>query len=250
MKKVGIIGCGAIGALIAEAVEKRIVECDGLILYDCDSNRSEAFRNSLDVPVTVVQSFDEMIGLKPVVIVEAASVQAAKDYVPRILAKNIDLIVMSVGALLELNVKSRKLHVPSGAIGGLDALASASLVGIDEVILTTRKSPKVLNMSNREEKVAYEGSAEEAVRRFPREMNVAARLALAAGSDKVKVRVISDPKVDRNVHEVSVKWKYGDMLLRFSNDPHPDNPKTSALAAWSAIRMLKDILEGILRVRV
>jgi aspartate dehydrogenase len=250
VKKVGIIGCGAIGALIAEAVEKRIVECDGLILYDCDSNRSEAFRNSLDVPVTVVQSFDEMIGLKPVVIVEAASVQAAKDYVPRILAKNIDLIVMSVGALLELNVKSRKLHVPSGAIGGLDALASASLVGIDEVILTTRKSPKVLNMSNREEKVAYEGSAEEAVRRFPREMNVAARLALAAGSDKVKVRVISDPKVDRNVHEVSVKWKYGDMLLRFSNDPHPDNPKTSALAAWSAIRMLKDILEGILRVRV
>lgn len=250
MKKVGIIGCGAIGALIAEAVEKRIVECDGLILYDCDSNRSEAFRNSLDVPVTVVQSFDEMIGLKPVVIVEAASVQAAKDYVPRILAKNIDLIVMSVGALLELNVKSRKLHVPSGAIGGLDALASASLVGIDEVILTTRKSLKVLNMSNREEKVAYEGSAEEAVRRFPREMNVAARLALAAGSDKVKVRVISDPKVDRNVHEVSVKWKYGDMLLRFSNDPHPDNPKTSALAAWSAIRMLKDILEGILRVRV
>jgi aspartate dehydrogenase len=250
VKKVGIIGCGAIGALIAEAVEKRIVECDGLILYDCDSNRSEAFRNSLDVPVTVVQSFDEMIGLKPVVIVEAASVQAAKDYVPRILAKNIDLIVMSVGALLELNVKSRKLHVPSGAIGGLDALASASLVGIDEVILTTRKSLKVLNMSNREEKVAYEGSAEEAVRRFPREMNVAARLALAAGSDKVKVRVISDPKVDRNVHEVSVKWKYGDMLLRFSNDPHPDNPKTSALAAWSAIRMLKDILEGILRVRV
>jgi aspartate dehydrogenase len=250
VKKVGIIGCGAIGALIAEAVEKRIVECDGLILYDCDSNRSEAFRNSLDVPVTVVQSFDEMIGLKPVVIVEAASVQAAKDYVPRILAKNIDLIVMSVGALLELNVKSRKLHVPSGAIGGLDALASASLVGINEVILTTRKSPKVLDMSNREEKVAYEGSAEEAVRRFPREMNVAARLALAAGSDKVKVRVISDPKVYKNVHEVSVKWKYGDMLLRFSNDPHPDNPKTSALAAWSAIRMLKDILEGILRVRV
>jgi aspartate dehydrogenase len=250
VKKVGIIGCGAIGALIAEAVEKRIVECDGLILYDCDSNRSEALRNSLDVPVTVVQSVDEMIGLKPVVIVEAASVQAAKDYVPRILAKNIDLIVMSVGALLELNVKNRKLHVPSGAIGGLDALASASLVGIDEVILTTRKSPKVLDMSNREEKVAYEGSAEEAVRRFPREMNVAARLALAAGSDKVKVRVISDPKVDKNVHEVSVKWKYGDMLLRFSNDPHPDNPKTSALAAWSAIRMLKDILEDILRVRV
>ena len=243
MKNVGIIGCGAIGTLIAEAVEKRIVECDGLVLYDRDPNHSKALKDSLHVPVTMVQNVDEMIRLKPVVIVEAASVQAAKDYVPKILAKNIDLIVMSVGALLELNVKSRKLHVPSGAIGGLDALASASLAGIYEVILTTRKSPRVLDMSNHEEQIAYEGSAEETVRRFPKEMNVAARLALVAGSDKVKVRVISDPKVGKNLHEVSVKWKYGDMLLRFSNDPHPDNPKTSALAAWSAISLLKDILE-------
>jgi aspartate dehydrogenase len=184
-----------------------------------------------------------MIRLKPAVIVEAASVRAAKDYVPKILAKDIDLIAMSVGALLELKVKGRHLHVPPGAIGGLDALSSASLAGIDEVILTTTKSPKALDLTNRERQVAYEGSAEEAVRRFPREMNVAARLTLAAGSDKVKVRVVSDPKVDKNVHEISVKWKYGDMFLRFCNYPHPDNPKTSALAAWSAIRMLEDILE-------
>jgi len=133
--------------------------------------------------------------------------------------------------------------VPSGAIGGLDALSSASLAGIDEVLLTTRKSPAILDLDNREEKLVYEGSAGEAVRRFPREMNVAATLALAVGSEKVKVKVVSDPRVNKNVHEVIVKWRHGDMFLKFSNDPHPSNPKTSALAAWSAIRLLKDLLE-------
>ena len=244
VKTVGLIGCGAIGTLIAEAVEKRIVECDELVLFDIDVARTENLKGRLHVPVTVVKSVDEMIRLKPTVIVEAASQQAAKEFVGKIIAADIDLIVMSVGALLDLDVKSSRIHVPSGAIGGLDALSSAGLAGVDEIVLTTRKNPRILDLDNREEKLVYEGDAKEAVRRFPREMNVAATLALAVGSDKVKVQVVSDPKVDRNVHEVKVKWKHGEMLFRFSNEPHPDNPKTSALAAWSAIRKLKDVLDG------
>ncbi len=244
MRRVGIIGCGAIGTLIAKAVEENIVKCDGLILYDSDAERAAKLKKSMHIPVVIVESVDEMIRLRPLVIVEAASQQAAKEYMPKVLRADIDLIVMSVGALLDLKVKSNRLHSPSGAVGGLDAISSAALAGIGEVLLTTRKNPAVLDMDNREEKVAYEGSVEEAVKRFPREMNVAATLALAVGSEKVKVRVISDPNVNKNVHEVKVKWKHGNMFMRFENDPHPDNPKTSALAAWSAIRLLKDILEG------
>jgi len=243
VRKVGIIGCGAIGTLIAEAADRCIVKCDGLILYDAVLERAETLGRALRTSVTIARSLDEMIKLKPAVIVEAASQQAARDFIGRIVTADIDLIVMSVGALLELNVKSGRIHVPSGAIGGLDALSSAELAGIDEIILTTRKSPKILDLDNREEKLVYEGNAEEAVRRFPREMNVAATLALTVPREKVKVQVISDPKVKRNVHEVRVKWKYGDMFLRFENEPHPDNPKTSALAAWSAIKLLKDLLE-------
>ena len=243
MRKVGIIGCGAIGALIAEAAERSIVKCDGLILYDVVPERAETLGGALRTSVTIAKSLEEMIKLKPAVIVEAASQQAARDCIGRIVTADIDLIVMSVGALLELNVKSSRIHVPSGAIGGLDALSSAELAGIDEIILTTRKSPKILDLDNREEKLVYEGNAEEAVKRFPREMNVAATLALTVPREKVKVQVISDPKVKRNVHEVRVKWKHGDMFLKFENEPHPDNPKTSALAAWSAIKLLKDLLE-------
>ena len=202
MRKVGIIGCGAIGTVIAKAVERGIVECDELVLYDYNMEKAEKLKKSLHFPVTVVKSLGELIELKPLVIVEAASQQAVKDYINKILAENIELIVMSVGALLDLDVKSKKIHIPSGAIGGLDAVSSAALAGVDEVILTSRKNPKALEMDNQEEKTVYQGTAEEAVRLFPRGMNVAATLALTTQPEKVQVKIISEPKVDRNVHEI------------------------------------------------
>lgn len=245
MRKVGIIGCGAIGTVISRAIERRIVECDELVLYDYNMEKAEKLKKSLHFSVTMVKDLGEMIKLEPTVIVEAASQQAVRNYMDRILAENIELIVMSVGALLDLNIKSNRIHIPSGAIGGVDAISSAALAGVNHVILTTRKNPRALDMGNREEKPVYEGTAEEAVRLFPREMNVAATLGLTAQPEKVKVKIISDPKVDRNVHEIKVKWKHGDMLLKFSNDPHPENPKTSGLAAWSAIKLLREILDKV-----
>jgi len=242
-RKVGIIGCGAIGTLIAEAAERKLVVCDELILYDYAGEKAEKLKNSLHFPVTVVPSLDEMLRLKPKVIVEAASQQAAREYVERIVSAGIDLIVMSTGALLDLNVQSSKVHVPSGAIGGLDALSSATLAGIDEVVLTSRKNPRAFDLNNKEPKIVYEGSAEEAARLYPREMNVAATLALTVKPTKVKVQVVSDPAVQRNTHEFQVKWRFGEMFLRFANDSHPENPRTSALAAWSAIKLLQKLLE-------
>jgi aspartate dehydrogenase len=242
-RKVGIIGCGAIGTLIAEAVERKLVVCDELVLYDHDEKKAETLKSSLTFPATVVASLDEMLKLKPKVIVEAASQQAAREHVGRVAAEGIDLIVMSTGALLGLNVQSSKVHVPSGAIGGLDALSSAALAGIDEVVLTSRKNPKAFDLNNKEPKVVYEGGAEEAARLYPREMNVAATLALTVKPAKVRVQVVSDPAVQRNTHEFQVKWRFGEMFLRFANDPHPENPRTSALAAWSAIKLLQSLLE-------
>ena len=243
-KVVGLIGCGAIGTLIAQAVAQQIVKCDKLILYDYNQGKAEALKKSLRFPAVAAASVDEMLKLQPQVIVEAASQQAAKDYARRIVAANVDLIVMSTGALLSLDVQSSRVHVPSGAVGGLDAVASAALAGIDEVVLTSRKNPKVFGLDNKEAKLMYEGSAEEAVKRFPREMNVAATLALTVKPAKVKVHVLSDPAVQRNTHEIQVNWRFGEMSLRFANDPHPKNPHTSALAAWSAIKLLQTLLEG------
>jgi aspartate dehydrogenase len=242
--RVGLIGCGAIAKLIAEAVQKKLVVCDELILFDQDEKKAEGLSNSLRFPVTIVSGIEEMFVLKPKVVVEAASQQAARDYTERIAAKGVDVIVMSTGALLGLNLQSSKIHVPAGAIGGLDALSTAVLAGIDEVFFTSRKNPRTFEMDNTEAKVVYEGTAEEAARLYPRKMNVAATLALAVKPAKVQVQVISDPAVQRNIHEFRVKWRFGEMFLRFANDPHPENPRTSALAAWSAIKMLQVLLKN------
>ncbi len=243
MKTVGLIGCGAIGKVLAEAIERKLVVCDKLIVFDIDASKAQQFKNSLKFPVSVVSSFQELLKKRPTIIVEAASQQAAKEYVPQIVAAKIDLIVMSTGALLDLKVDMEGVHFPSGAIGGLDAISSAVPAGVEEVALTSRKNPKAFGRNNAEAETVYEGLAEEAARKFPREMNVAATLALTVKPTKVWVKVISDPAVTRNTHEIQLKWRFGDMFLRFSNEPHPDNPHTSALAAWSAIRLLQILLE-------
>jgi len=184
-----------------------------------------------------------MLSLKPKVIVEAASQQAVKQYIGKILEHNIDFIVLSVGALLDLDVKSSKIHIPSGAIGGLDAISAASLTEITEATLTTRKSPESFGRTDKEEKIIYEGAVEEAVKRYPQNINVAATLALAIKPAKLRVRIISDPKAKRNVHEIEIKWKYGEMTFKFENEAYPENPRTSALAAWSAVSLLKKLVE-------
>jgi len=243
-KKVGLIGCGAIGTVIAEAIERKLVVCDELVVYDVDDSKAQKLKGSLKFPVTIAKNVEELLSLKPRVVVEAASQEAAREYVPKIVSSGTELIVLSTGALLELAVDLSRIHVLSGAIGGLDALSSAALAGIDEAVLTSRKNPKALGRNNKAEIVVYEGYAEEAARLFPREMNVAATLALTVKPAKVKVRVVSDPAVKRNTHEIRVQWRFGEMFLRFANDPHPDNPHTSALAAWSAIKLLQTLLKA------
>ncbi|MCL2173213.1 MAG: DUF108 domain-containing protein [Nitrososphaerota archaeon] len=242
-KRVGLIGAGAIGTVLAEAIQRELVTCDELVIYDTDLQRAQNLKNKLQFPVKIVDSIDTLITQKPKVVIEAASQQAITEYFDKLLAANLDIIVMSTGALLNIGTGSPKVHFPPGAIGGLDALSSAALAGINEITLTTRKPPKALGKDNTEETVIYEGYAKEAAQRFPKEMNVAATLALTVKPAKVKVQVISDPKVKRNTHDINIKWCYGEMHLQFANDPHPDNPHTSALAAWSAIKLLKTLLE-------
>jgi aspartate dehydrogenase len=241
---VGLIGAGAIGTVLAEAIERKLVACDELVVFDVDPAKAQKLKDALKFPAKIVDNVDLLIAAKSKVIVEAAGQGAVREYYNKLVASGAELIFMSTGALLELNTDNPKVHFPAGAIGGLDALQSAALAGIDDVTLTSRKNPKALGKTNTQETVVYEGLAEEAAKQFPREMNVAATLALTVKPAKVKVQVVSDPKVKRNTHEIAVKWRFGEMQMRFANDPHPDNPHTSALAAWAAINLLKSLLEN------
>lgn len=243
-KKVGLIGCGAIGTVLAEAIDRKLVVCDELVVFDIAVEQAIKLKDRLKFPVKIVPSVDDLIAAKPTVIVEAAGQGAVHQYYDKLVATGAEIIFMSTGALLDHDTSNPKVHFPAGAIGGLDAIAAAANAGIDEITLTTRKSPKALGKQIVEETVTFEGYAEDAARQFPREMNVAATLALTVKPTKVKVRVVVDPATTRNTHEINVKWRYGDIQLKFANMPHPDNPHTSALAAWAAIRLLQTLLQS------
>jgi aspartate dehydrogenase len=178
-------------------------------------------------------------------------------------------MIMSVGALLGNNLferlktvakkNDRKVYLPSGAVAGIDAIKAAALVGLDEVLLTTKKPPaglkgapyieeRGIDLENiNEATLIYEGPAEEAVMFFPANVNVAAVLSLAGvGEKKTRVKIIADPAIHTNQHEIKVKGAFGQMTCLTKNLPCPDNPKTSYLAALSAIKTLEKISAEVL----
>lgn len=242
--KVGLLGCGFIGSTIASAIRAKKADLELVSAFDMDAQKcsSLGFKPS---------SFDEFLASNFDIAVECASQDAVKAYGNRILSKGRSLLVMSVGALsdkmllssllLSARKSGAKLYIPSGAVGGLDALASAKFAGLDEVCLVTRKPPASLGMDVSEETIVFEGTASDAVREFPKNINVAAALALAGlGFEDTTVMLIADPKVSTNIHEVRASGKFGSFCLSFDNLPS-ENPKTSLLAAFSAIALLDRI---------
>ena len=262
MKKVGIIGCGAIGSELARAIDNGVINAKLIAIYDIIKEKSLKLANTLKSKPKVVDSVEELIALRPDIIVEAASQKAVKEYAEKILKNKINLMIMSVGALLDKDLlkgildiaKSNRvsIYIPSGAIAGLDAIKSLGIHGIDKVILRTRKNPKALenspyiisknvDLSNiKHETVIYRGKAIEAVKAFPANINVSATLSLASNID---VEIIADPNVNRNIHEIEVYSNASKLIIKVENIPSPSNPKTSYLAVLAAIRTLKEICE-------
>jgi aspartate dehydrogenase len=144
MKRVGLIGCGAIGTVLAEAIERKLIVCDELVVFDIDVSKSQKLKDALQFPIRIVANIDELFAAKPNPIVEAAGQQAVQEYYDKLLASKANFIIMSTGALLDLDTSSLKLHFPAGAIGGLDALSAAANAGIDNLTLTSRKNPIAL----------------------------------------------------------------------------------------------------------
>jgi aspartate dehydrogenase len=139
----------------------------------------------------------------------------------------------------------RKIYIPSGAIGGLDAIAAAAQ-GSSSVLLETTKPPHALGRKDTGRVVIFEGNAADACEKYPKNVNVSATLALAGvGFEKTLVRIVSDPRAMHNTHKITVGSQSGKMAFKFENLPSEENPKTSALAALSAIRRIRKINEPL-----
>ncbi len=263
MLKIGLLGVGAIGKTIATALDQKQVDASLVALSDQDCARAKQLSSELSThpPVLPVEEMIDRCELA----VEAASQAALSDFVPKALAHGRDMLIMSVGGLLgrdewfrEANAKGCRIYVPSGAIAGLDGIKSASIGRIDSAELTSRKPVKALAGSKyvldrgiqldgmKEDTVIFDGPAEEAARAFPATSNVAASLRLAVDpSAAVRVRVVAVPGGSENVHEIRIQGEFGRLSMRVENVPSKTNPRTSQLAAFSAIATLKNLTRSL-----
>jgi aspartate dehydrogenase len=150
-----------------------------------------------------------------------------------------------------------RLYLPSGAIAGLDGIKSASMGRIAHVTHTTRKPPaglegapylldrKISLVGLEKEREVFSGSAREACRGFPANVNVTAAVSLAGvGPDQTRVRIIAVPGLARNCHDIDVEGEFGRLQVHIENVPS-ENPKTGKLTAMSIIRAVMDAVDTV-----
>jgi aspartate dehydrogenase len=250
--KLGIIGCGAIGTDVAIAAEQ-LKDIEKIYMYDKQIKASKKLNKSLKkAKIKPVEDFLNDVDI----VFEAASQEAVEEYAEMVIDAGKDLVIMSVGSLLNKKFKQKiektakqkkcKIYLPSGAVCGIDGILSGSIDIIDEVTLVTTKPPESLDKKYNKRTIIFEGTARDAVKRFPMNINVAASLALAGiGFDNTKVEIVADPVAKRISHKILAHGKFGRLRAEVENMPNPNNPKSSYMASLSAIATLKRIINPI-----
>ena len=261
MKRIGLLGCGAIGTQIALAIDSGKIPATLTHVFDDSKEKSKLLVEKLTNKPEIVEN-SHLLSSNPVdIVVEAASQDAVRDASLSVLQNKKDLMIMSVGALLDESIYDilsdackdfkKTIYLPSGAIAGLDGIKSIK-DELESLSITTTKHPRSLKGAkffetsdiNLDEinspTVIFEGIAKEAVSLFPTNINVAALLSLTGiGSEKTGVKIIADPNTDKNTHHVEAEGKFGKMTFTIENYPDENNPKTSRLAILSAIETLR-----------
>ncbi len=260
--RIGLVGCGAIGTEIAQAVDRLPLSDVRLVaIVDTDHFKAEALRAAL-------RRKPKVVGLEAIVqmadlVVEAANRRVVPDLVTKAIHQGKDVMLMSTGGLVDrldlIDLARRRnccIYLPSGAITGLDGLKAAMMEKVRAVSLVTTKPPAALAQAPyitrhrirlsglKRPTTVFRGSARGAIRGFPANVNVCVSVALAGiGLDRTKVEVRADPTARTNRHELTVIGSFGRLVTLSESRPSPLNPRTSFLAALSAVATLRRIID-------
>ena len=242
MTTIGIVGCGAVGQALLKASESGALTLPIAGITSRTEKTARAFLSTLNSPPEYCSR--EALIAKSDLMVEAAGGAVVPDLAKATFEAGKDLMALSGGALLErddlFDMAERngaKVYVPSGAIAGLDGVASACAGEIDSITMITRKPPGGLKGAPgvegmdldavTEPTVVYEGPVQEACRLFPANVNVSAALSMAGiGPNKTAILIYADPTVTRNTHEIQVEGEFGKLTIKIENVPSPENPRT------------------------
>ena len=242
--KVGVIGCGNVGSILAERQKSFKI----VAVYDSIPERVAAFSEKYGAkPFSDIDAFLH----EPLdIVVEVASIDAVKELSEKVMLAGRDLILLSVGALADDVFRKellttakqlhRRIHIPSGAIMGLDNVRVGKISRVDKLFLKTTKPSRSLNSNESVFKCLFAGKARDCVALYPKNTNVAISLSLACGRE-ADVELWVDPKAEQNMHEIFFEGEFGDAYIRIRNLPAPENPATSYLAALSVLSLLESL---------
>ncbi len=259
--KIGIIGCGNIGTELALFIDDNPEDFELTYLCDIDNTKIITLTTLLKNNSPTVSPLSELIDRSEFIIESAGTEVVNKIFNSRTLDQHgKQLLIMSTGGLIG-NLDSLRtprhteIHLPSGAISGLDAIKAVS-GRIESLTLTTTKSAQGLDdapyiIENniqlkriRNRKTIFSGTLTDAIEGFPNNINVAATLFLAAGFDDMKITIVVDPNSKFNIHEIEAIGSFGEIRTTTQNRPSK-NPKTSYLAVLSAMSVLKNCTSNV-----
>ncbi len=254
--RVAIAGLGAIGKTVAEALDRGI---DGMVLAAVSAQHPEKHRDWLAGLATpsVVLPIEKLVDVADIVI-ECAPAKLVRSIVAPFVTNGKTAIVLSAGALLDnedliglAKQNGGQIVVPTGALIGLDAVTAAAVGEIHSVRMVTRKPVQGLagapylvenniDIAQLTEPLRiFEGTAREAAKGFPANLNVAVALSLAGiGPDRTRLEIWADPALTRNVHRVEVESDSARFSMSIENVPS-ENPKTGRITALSVIAFLR-----------
>lgn len=254
--RVGIIGCGNIGTELALFIQK---ETSLDLRYLCDVSDDNAQKLKEKLRNVKITSIGELI-TNSELIIEAASKDAVKDVLSTIDLFEKEILIMSTIGIIENidlfnKIKNCRIHFPSGAISGLDAIKAVSQEISSLELITTKpiqglKNTTFIIKNNidlnglKTKKTIFEGNLNDAIEGFPKNINVAATLFLVSKFKNIRIKIIADPNVKTNNHEIICKGKFGTITTITENFPS-ENPKTSYLAILSAIQILRDMGDNV-----
>jgi aspartate dehydrogenase len=255
--RVAIAGYGAIGRSLAASLEAGIpgIALAAIASRDARSVR-EALPPGLDLPIVPVAELPDYAD----VIVECAPAAVLPSIAVPALEAGRSLIVLSCGALLDnehlvdlARANNGRILVPTGALLGLDAVLAAAEGKIEQVTMTTRKPPASLLgapflaaqgidvAAIKEPTLIFEGSAREAARGFPANVNVAVALSLAGiGPDRTRIAIWADPALRRNTHLIEVESDAARFSMKIEGVPSA-NPRTGKMTAQSVVALLRKL---------
>lgn len=255
---VALIGMGAIGReIVARLQHDPDVRIDAVLGRPA---RQKELTRDLGARCRVVSDVAALPENTDLVL-ECAGHDAVRQYGPDVLRRGLDFCITSVGVLADHDLRNQlraeaiahgaQVFILPGAIGGIDALAAVGAAGLEEVVYTGRKPPMSWVGSPAETShdlaaldrstVVFSGSAAEAARLYPKNANVVATVSLAGiGFDRTQVTLIADPAATGNSHIIDARGALLRARYETVGAPLPDNPRTSALTALSAVRLLRN----------